>query len=59
MRPKSGRKVRAMNSNGGAIGLCVPPSNVSVEGVVVPSKSGNNTVWKTRVVLPAPPIAKW
>src|SRR5919197_194309 len=57
MRPISGRKARARKSNGGAAGLWVPPSSVSVEGAA-PVRSPGSTVWKTSPVLPAVPIAK-
>src|SRR6266508_189840 len=57
MRPRIGRKARARKSNGGAHGLCVPPSSVRMEGAEA-VRSGGSTVWSTRPVLPAVPTAK-
>jgi hypothetical protein len=51
-----GRNAPARCSKGGAIGLCVPPSRTIVEGASARSSAGS-TVWSTRVVLPALPIA--
>ena len=55
MRSRSGRKLRARKSNGGAARLCVPPvmrTRLSPDAV----SSAGNTVWKTSVQLPAVPI---
>src|SRR5438552_1021373 len=56
MRSISGRNARARKSKGGAAGLWVPPSSVSAEGPEA-VRSAGNTVWITRPVLPAVPIA--
>ncbi len=50
------RKLRSRKSNGGAIGLWVPPSSVSV---LVPEavSSEGSTVCSTKVALPAVPTA--
>jgi hypothetical protein len=58
MRASTGRKQRSMNSKGGDMGLCVPPSNTTREGSPAMSKGGS-TVWNTRHALPAVPTAKW
>src|SRR4030095_4957516 len=57
MRWTSGRNARARKSNGGAAGLWVPPSSVSVDGPDA-VRSGGSTAGTTGPVLPAVPIAK-
>ena len=57
MRWISGMKHLARKSNGGAIGLCVPPSRVSVLWPEAVSRAGR-TVCSTSVALPAVPTAK-
>src|SRR5262245_60704526 len=56
IRSTSGKKTRARKSNGGAAGLWVPPSSVSVDGPAA-VRSAGKTVWITSPVLPAVPIA--
>ena len=48
----TGRNTRCRKSNGGAHGLCVPPSSVSVDRPRA-SSSGGSTVCSTSVALPA------
>jgi len=50
-----GRNAFSRKSSGGANGLCVPPSRVSVDDSE-PTSSAGSTVWSTSVVLPADPI---
>ena len=47
-----------MNSKGGAIGLCVPPSSRSVLSLLAKSSAGRS-VWRSKVALPAVPMANW
>ena len=56
MRCISGANVFFKKSNGGAIGLCVPPVIVTVDDSLAAHNAGR-TVWRTRVVLPALLIA--
>ncbi len=57
IRAISGIYARAKKSKVGASGLCVPPSRQSSEGSLAVISAGS-TVWSTRPVLPAVPIAK-
>jgi hypothetical protein len=54
IRPTSGRNAFARKSNGGELGLCVPPSSTSDDGWSAVSRLGS-TVWRTSVALPAVP----
>src|SRR5579864_8382975 len=54
MRLTSGINAFCRKSNGGAQGLCVPPSSTSVVGPSAVSRAGS-TVCRTSVPLPAVP----